>query len=308
MNLELNEMNAVVRGKKEEEFIADFEKKFDNSIAEIAQKACAKKSGKFVIAITGPSSSGKTTFSGKLAGEFSKLGMISEIVSLDNFYLNADQIPINESGEPDLESVYALDLEEIKRFFEELFLCRKSKMPIFDFQKRGRSRKQIPIKFGEGTVVIVEGIHGLNEEVTKFIPQDNLYQIYISVKKGFCLQGKELFDKRQVRLFRRLVRDFHYRGTAAKDTFNMWPSVIEGDIKNIKPFQKNADVFLDTSFPYDLGVLKEELSIVLSGLLEDKKYERKVKSILERFENVEAISPAVVPETSILREFIGKKN
>ncbi|MBQ0111144.1 MAG: hypothetical protein KBS41_04390 [Oscillospiraceae bacterium] len=245
-----------------------------------------------------------------LQKELSRKGMQSDIISLDDFYGGDAKPPLNSKGEPDFEAVEALDLKKMRECFESFVKCGKTEIPQFDFINHVRSDKVKTIDLPPDGVLIVEGLHALNPAVTDCLPQKNLYKIYVSVSNSiYDSQNKEerLLDSRDMRLIRRLSRDSYYRNSDAVNTLRLWKGVVEGEKKYINEFKKFADMRLSTFHPYEVCVFKKTVENMLKDLPEGTpKYNtaKRIEGVLKQFESIDA---SLVPDSSLLCEFIEKR-
>ncbi len=264
----------------------------------IEQKDCR------ILLLAGPSGSGKTTSAHILEEGFKENGVDAEVVSLDNFYLNIDQMPLDENGKPDFETVYSLNIPEIHKCFEELLTREKTTIPIFDFAAKGVNEyREIDIE--NHGILIIEGLHAINPILTDNLPTGSWLSVYISPQCSvFGTDGEEILDSKGLRLARRMSRDYLYRNTSAAGTLNLWTSVISGEQKYLYPFKEGAYIKLKTFHSFEPCVFK---SIILK-LLEDlnpnvENYDEamKLKNALEGFYS---LSQDIVPENSLIREFI----
>lgn len=276
----------------------------EKKIAYIADMIHERKDVKIVL-IAGPSSSGKTTFSKRLGIQLRVNGLIPIPISLDDYFVDRERTPKDEFGEYDFESIYALDLELFNKHLNDLMDGKEIEIPTFNFKTGSREwngeKKILP----HNGVLVVEGIHGLNELLTSSIPKENKFKIYISALTQLNLDDHNRIATTDLRMIRRLVRDFLSRGYGGEKTLTMWPSVRRGEEKNIFVFQEQADVMFNSALAYELCVLKKFALEELSKIDADSSvyYDAwKLKSFLNFFKEVDV---SMVPENSILREFIG---
>ena len=285
------------------EFIADAEKTYDDTLKNLAETILADRAKKIVL-IAGPSGSGKTTTAHILRDKLVCKGVFAEVVSLDHFYLAADKMPRLSTGAPDFESVYSLDIPEIHKCFDEVIKTGKTDIPTFDFlaKKRDETLHKIDVKNG---ILIVEGLHGLNPVLTDRLDKNSILKVYISANESvFDDDGNKVLSSRQIRLARRMSRDFIYRDTSATETLRLWTSVVAGEEKYLYPFKDSADIKLVTFHSFEPCVFKDIIINLLCNLPKDTdnyNYVMKTKKGLERFVSLEI---DMVPETSLIREFI----
>lgn len=257
-----------------------------------------------VILIAGPSSSGKTTFANRLCLHLRINHIEPIVISLDDYYVNDDRMPVDENGEMDFECVESIDYELFNEHLSRLTKGESVEMPRYDFNIR-RSVKGKTISLGEGQILIVEGIHALNEILTSKVEKKNKYKIYLSALTSLCLDEYNAFSPTDNRLLRRMVRDVSYRNTPAEKTFKLWKSVRRGEQKYIFPFESEADEVFNSSLVYELSVLKEPAIKLLDTIGEDSEYYSKAVRLKELLSYFEKMEPDCIPPTSIIREFIG---
>jgi uridine kinase len=276
----------------------------EKKIAYIADMINDRKETKLVL-IAGPSSSGKTTFARRLGIQLQANGLIPIPISLDDYFVDRDKTPKDENGEYDFESIFALDLELFNKHLELILKGEEVNIPTFNFKSGTREWNGEKIKLPDNGVLIIEGIHGLNEMLTASIPKENKFKIYISALTQLNLDNHNRIATTDVRILRRIVRDYLSRGYGGEQTLKMWPSIRRGEEKNIFVFQEEADVMFNSTLVYELCVLKkfalEELNKI--GPESPAYYEAlRLRSFLNFFKEVDT---KYVPDISILREFIG---
>ena len=277
----------------------------EKKIAQIADIISKNVTKKRIILMAGPSSSGKTTFAKRLTIQLLANGIKPEIISLDNYYLSRNQIPKDEEGKLDFESLNALDLELIQKHLKMLLNGKSITVPKYDFKTGQRKKDGTNIKIDKNQIVIIEGIHGMNEKLTSNISKDEKFKIYISALTQLNLDYVNRIPTSTVRLIRRIVRDNQFRAYSAKQTINQWPSVRSGEEKHIFPFQEEADIMFNSSLVYELAVLKGFIEPLLKQIEDSEEVYTEAKKLLHFISNFVYISPEHVPFTSILREFIG---
>lgn len=263
------------------------------------------RKGVKVVLISGPSSSGKTTFSKRLGVQLRVNGLIPVPISLDDYFLNRDETPRDEKGNYDFESINALDLKLFNENLRDLMDGKEVLLPKFDFKNGAREWNSSKIKLPNKGIIIIEGIHGLNELLTQSIPKNKKFKIYISALTQLNLDNHNRISTTDVRMIRRLVRDYLSRGYGGEQTLKMWDSVRRGEEKNIFVFQEEADVMFNSTLVYELCILKKYAILELNKIEHDSDvYSESIrlKSFLNFFKEVEG---KFVPENSILREFIG---
>lgn len=298
----VKEINSSIKNGAKD-FILSCEERYHGEIRELAEEV--QKGNKKIIMIAGPSGSGKTTTAHILRDYLRESGINTFVVSLDDFYLSSDQAPLDSEGKPDFETVYSLDIPEIKRCFSTLLEVGECELPRFDFLLRKRSDKRHTVTAHDGEMLIVEGLHALNPLLTENLPADKLFKVYISVNESVCDEnGSVVLSSRQMRLIRRMSRDDIYRGTSPTETFLMWESVIKGEEKYLYCFKPTADRQITTLHRYEPCVFRDRVLGLLSEIspdTEDYYYIENTRNGLMKFEGIEE---ELVPQDSLLREFI----
>ena len=298
------DLNNLTRSGEIREFIRVNEALVDMKINSIAEQIIKK--GSRLVLIAGPSSSGKTTFCNRLAIALRVHGKKPVKLSLDDYYLDRDKVPLDENGKPDLECVEALDTPLINRQLKLILKGEEVDMPTFDFVTQKRSDKTHKIKVDTDAPILIEGIHGLNDKLTGSIPASEKFKIYISSLTNINLDDHDRIRTTDARLIRRLVRDKAFRGTPVGDTLSMWDSVRRGEDRYIFPFQEQADAMINSSLVYELAVMKKYIFDELVKITpDDPNYSR--SRHLVKFLNyvVSADVEDEIPLNSLLREFVG---
>jgi uridine kinase len=303
----VGELNARIANRGIRDYIRIAEAFQGRKLAEIAEKIYNQRDSIKVILIAGPSSSGKTTSAKRLAIELMVMGIKPLAISLDDYYVGTDQTPRDEKGEPDYECLEALDVPFLNRQLLALLGGEEITLPVYDF-KAGR-RKETggrKISMDRRTMLIVEGIHGLNEGLTPEIKRESKFKLYVSALTQLNLDDHNRIPTSENRLLRRMVRDYQFRGKDAAGTIKMWPSVQQGERKHIFPFQNSADVAFNSALDYELAVLKFYADPLLRAVNPCCPEYAEAARLLSFLENFAPIPPQYVPGTSILREFIGE--
>jgi uridine kinase len=298
-------LNRVNASKGIKEYIRIAETLQDKKIAAIADAVAARSDTVKVVLIAGPSSSGKTTTSKKLAIQLKVMGLDPITISLDDYFVDRTKTPVDEKGEPDFECLEALDVELLNEQLLALFRNEEVELPIYDFKSGSRRNVGRKIKLGPRSILIMEGIHGLNERLTPRIPREQKFKIYVSALTQLNLDDHNRVSTTDNRLLRRLVRDYNFRGHSAQQTLKMWPSVQAGERKHIFPYQNSADAAFNSALDYELGVLKvyaEPLLRTVKPGCPEYSEARRMQAFLDYFTPIPAQS---VPGDSLLREFIG---
>lgn len=301
------DVNRMIQEGKLREFIRVNEALHDKSLSYIADEITSR--GAKVVMIFGPSSSGKTTFANRLAVHLRVLGRQPRLISLDDFYLDRSILPLEKDGKPDLESIDALDVPLLTESLEALLSGEKVEMPQFDFQISARSPETHPLQMGPDDILLVEGIHGMNDRITSEIPEQLMYGIYVSALSCINLDDHNRIRTTDVRLLRRIVRDVKMRNTSPEKTIDMWPKVRAGEERWIFPYQERADVMFNTSLHYELPVLKTiayEMLLAIPQRAPEYLAAHRLLKNLNYFLPVDGKVMDEIPPLSILREFVGE--
>ncbi len=299
---------AKMNRHSEEGTVVDFvnmcETKHNDMLAELGLIIKNDINNIRLICIAGPSSSGKTTFSHRLRIELMARGIKPVKISMDDYYLNRDQAPIDEYGQADLEHVDALDVELFNKNLLALIQGQEVELPVFDF-KLGKRLKGKKIKVASNEPIIIEGIHALNEKLTHSIPKHQKFKIYISPTTQINIDNHNPINSSDLRLLRRVVRDAKYRKTLPENTFAMWASVRRGEFKWIYPFQEQSDYVFNSELTYELGVMKKYALPVLEVIDKNSEYFIPANRLVKFLKYFKDIDEKYVPSNSLLREFIG---
>ncbi|KXS50064.1 MAG: uridine kinase [Halanaerobium sp. 4-GBenrich] len=299
------ELNQCIEANEYNELIRIAEALHEKKIAEIADRIKSGMPRNKIILIAGPSSSGKTTFTHRLSTQLKINGLRPVQISGDNYFVNRENTPLDENGEPDFESIEAINLELFNNHLLQLIQGEEVELPKFNFEKGIRENSGKFLKLDDDQPILIEGIHGLNDIMTEVIPQDLKFKIYISALTQLNIDCHNRIPTTDTRLIRRVVRDNQYRGLSAADTLNLWQSVRRGEEENIFPYQENADVMFNSALIYELSVLKNYVEPLLKQIDKTNKNYHQAQRLLEILSNFKAIPDNEVPFTSILREFTG---
>ncbi len=276
----------------------------EKKIIKIAEEIASREGVKLVL-LAGPSSSGKTTSCKRLSIQLAVNGLKPLQISLDDYFVDRERTPKDENGEYDYESIYALDLDLINEQFNALFRGEEVELPKYDFQA-GRSKKSGKrLKMEPNNVLVVEGIHALNPELTSHIPDEQIFRVYASALTTILLDNHNYIPTTDNRLLRRIIRDYKYRGVSAQDTIHRWPSVRAGENKWIFPYQENADAMLNTAMLYELAVIKVQAEPLLQQVPENCEEYAEAYRLLKFLKYFKGIPYNNLPPTSLLREFLG---
>ena len=276
----------------------------EKRIAEIAGEIAARPEIKFIL-IAGPSSSGKTTFSHRLSIQLRANGLVPHPIAVDNYFVEREETPRDENGNYDFECLGAVDVELFNTQMQELLAGKEVVIPTFNFLKGSKEYNSKPKKLGENDVLVFEGIHCLNPKLTESLSDENKYKIYISALTQLNVDEHNQIPTTDGRLLRRIVRDARTRGSSAKRTIGMWPSVRRGEEQNIFPYQEEADVMFNSALIYELAVLKPYVEALLFGIEHDCPEYVEAKRLLKFLDYFVGIGSENVPMNSLLREFIG---
>lgn len=277
----------------------------EKSYSQIADRIV--KRGSRIIMLAGPSSSGKTTSAHRLYTHLRVLGQSPVLVSLDNYYIDRDKLLPDENGEVDLEHIDTIDVAQIRADLELLIAGERVDLPIFDFKTGKRSTSSLNVQIGPNEPLIIEGIHGLNPALlSDAMPADSVFRLYVSALTALNLDDHNRIPTTEIRMLRRIVRDYETRGASVEKTLSMWQSVRAGEEKWIFPYQEQADAFLNTALVYEPALLKKHIFPLLLEIDESCEYYMMVK-YLKKFLNYFAVADIEdeIPPTSVLREFIG---
>nr|WP_277998967.1 nucleoside kinase [Moorella sulfitireducens] len=277
----------------------------EKKIANIADKIYASKDKIKIVLIAGPSSSGKTTFAKRLSIQLRVLGLKPYPLSLDDYFVDRERTPRDENGNYDFESIRALDLELFNRHLTSFLNGEEVEMPQFNFCTGLREWNGRKYKMEKDSVLVIEGIHGLNEILTSSVPRENKYKIYISALTQLNIDNHNRIPTTDGRLIRRIVRDYLYRGRDAETTILTWPQVRAGEEKNIFPFQEEADVMFNSELVYEMCVLKKYAVPLLQEINPGSPAYPEAKRLLTFLSYFLEADENVIPKNSIIREFIG---
>ena len=276
----------------------------EKKIAKIAEDIANRKGVKLVL-LAGPSSSGKTTSCKRLSIQLAVNGLKPLQISLDDYFVDREKTPKDANGEYDYESIYALDLQLINDQFNALFRGEEVELPKYDFQTGESKKSGKKLKMNDNNVLVVEGIHALNPELTAQIPNEQIFRVYASALTTILLDNHNYIPTTDNRLLRRIIRDYKYRGVSAQETIHRWPSVRAGENKWIFPFQENADAMLNTAMLYELAVIKTQAEPLLQQVPENCEEYAEAYRLLKFLKYFKGIPYNNLPPTSLLREFLG---
>ncbi len=276
----------------------------EKKLAKIAEEIASRKGVKLVL-LAGPSSSGKTTSCKRLSIQLAVNGLKPLQISLDDYFVDRDKTPKDENGEFDFESIYALNLDLLNEQFNALFRGEEVELPKYDFPSGKSVKSGKMLKLEPNNVLVVEGIHALNPELTAHVPEEQIFRVYASALTTILLDNHNYIPTTDNRLLRRIIRDYKYRGVSAQETIHRWPSVRAGENKWIFPFQENADAMLNTAMLYELSVLKMQAEPLLQQVPENCEEFAEAYRLLKFLKYFKGIPYNNLPPTSLLREFLG---
>lgn len=275
----------------------------EGKIGKIAENIA--KQQKKIVMIAGPSSSGKTTFSHRLSIELMVQGLKPHPIAADDYFKDREHTPKDENGEYDFECLEAIDVEQFNKDMTDLLAGKEVKMPSFNFKTGKREYKGKTLKLGDEDILVIEGIHGLNDKFSASLPKESKFKIYISALTQLNIDDHNRIHTTDLRLLRRMVRDARTRGSSAEDTLARWASVRRGEEKNIFPFQEGADEMFDSSLVYELAVLKQYAEPLLFGIPTDSPYYSEANRLLKFLDYFLNMPSDNVPKNSLVKEFIG---
>ncbi|WP_334600922.1 nucleoside kinase [Lawsonibacter sp. JLR.KK007] len=298
------ELNTAISQGGATPLILAHEAMMEKKIGDIAAEIAGRKEVRFVM-IAGPSSSGKTTFSHRLSTQLRACGLRPHAIATDNYFKNREDTPRDEKGNYDFEGLGAMDVEQFNQDMVRLLKGETVEIPSYNFKKGAREYNGNYLTLEEGDVLVIEGIHCLNDQFTHSLPKESKYRIYISCLTTLNIDGHNRIPTTDVRLLRRIERDARTRGYSAQATIKMWPSVRRGEEENIFPFQDSADVIFNSALIYETALLKPYVQPLLFGVPRDSEEYIEAKRLLKFLNYFLPIPADNVPKTSLMREFVG---
>ena len=276
----------------------------EKKIAQIASDIASREAVRMVL-IAGPSSSGKTTTCKRLSVQLVTNGIKPVMISLDDYFIDREKTPRDEKGDYDYESIYALNLPLLNAQLTALFAGEEVELPRYNFQAGKSEMSGKRLKLDKNTVLVVEGIHALNPELTSQIPDEQKYKVYASALTTIMLDHHNYIPTTDNRLLRRIIRDYKYRGVSAQETIRRWPSVRAGENKWIFPYQENADAMFNTAMLFEFGVLRSQAEPLLELVPENCDEHSEAYRLLKFLKYMTPLPDSDIPPTSLLREFLG---
>ena len=303
----VGELNQAVDQNRAADLINVAEALHEKYIARISDEITRRyhAGGARVVLVSGPSSSGKTTTTKRLSVQLMTNLLKPVTISLDNYFVNRDKTPRDEKGDYDYESLYALDIKQFNSDLNNILDGKEVELPEYSFELGKRLYKGNKVKLGDSGILLIEGIHGLNPDLTPHIPEHQKFRIYVSALTTLSIDDHNWVPTTDNRLLRRMIRDFKYRGTTPLDTIRRWPSVRAGEEKWIFPYQENADAMFNSSLLFELGVMKDYAEDILRHVYTDVPEYATAYRLRKFLSYFHSISTEVVPPTSLLREFLG---
>ena len=297
-------LNKKIRENKIDDYILLDEALHEKKIANIAD-SIVKRSNVKVVLIAGPSSSGKTTFAQRLGIQMRLNGLKPVTISVDNYFVEREDTPKDENGNYDFESIEAIDLELFNTHLKKLLNGEEIDMPTFNFSLGHKEYNGKKLKLEDDNILVIEGIHCLNDRLTYDIPKEQKFKVYISALTVLNIDYHNRISTTDTRLIRRIVRDNQFRGYSALHTLKMWYSVNRGERKHIFPYQEEADAMFNSSLIYELAILKDYAVPLLKEIDNSVPEYSEARRLLTMLSFFESIETDVIPKTSLLREFVG---
>lgn len=306
MNLNnVGEFNQACKSNRSFNLIKVSEALHEKKVASIADMITQREEKVRFVLVSGPSSSGKTTFSKRLSIQLMVSGLKPQVISLDNYFVNRDETPRDENGDWDFEHLHALDLELFNTQLSQLLNGEEVEVPFFNFEDGRRYFKGEKLKLESDTILILEGIHALNPELIPNIPSNTTFKIYVSALTTISIDNHNWIPTTDVRLLRRIIRDYRFRNYSARETISRWPSVRRGEEKWIFPYQENADIMFNSALLFELAVLKKHAEPILAEVPKYCEEYTEAHRMIKFLNYFISIPEKEIPPTSLLREFVG---
>lgn len=281
------------------------EDELEKSVEQTADAIRKAGKGRQIVLLSGPSASGKTTFAAKICGVLARFGREAKRVSIDDFYKGLSEIPRNEDGTYDMESISGLDVELVQKCLTELLETGFSRFPIFDFEAQERSDRWNDMTLSEDGILVIEGIYALCPVLSETLPGENLFRLSVRPETNYDLGGEPFMPPQTIRLMRRMIRDEKFRNWPAEKTLAQWASVREGEHIYVNPYRDTSGLFVDTSMDFEPALYGRILYPMLKNIEEKSPYFSVAEELLEKLSVFEPLSAEILPENSILHEFIG---
>jgi len=303
----VGELNMAVERRESAMLINVAEALHEKYISRIADEITARfhAGGARVVLIAGPSSSGKTTFTKRLAVQLLTNLLRPEMISLDDYFINRVNTPLDADGDYDFESLYALDLPTFNRDLNALVRGEEVEIPYYNFERGEREYRGHRLRLGKDSLLLIEGIHGLNPELTAQVEEQMKFRVYVSALTTLAIDDHNWVSTTDNRMLRRIIRDYKYRGVSATETIRRWPSVRRGEERWIFPYQDNADAMFNSSLLFELSVMKDYAGALLRSVPHDIAEYSEASRLLKFLSYFTPLEPSAIPPTSLLREFLG---
>ena len=303
----VGELNDTVERRRAADLVNVTEALHEKALARISDEITRRyhEGGARVVLIAGPSSSGKTTTTKRLGIQLMTNLLKPQLISLDNYFINRELTPRDETGDYDYESLYALDLEQFNRDLNAILAGEEVELPTYNFELGRRQYKGQRLRLDEGSILLIEGIHGLNPALTAQVEERMKFRVYVSALTTITIDNHNWIPTTDNRLLRRIIRDHKHRGTSAIETIRRWPSVRRGEEKWIFPYQENADATFNSSLLYELAVMRDFAEPILKKVPHDVVEYSEAYRLLKFLSYFEPIELRMIPSTSLLREFLG---
>lgn len=299
--LEISDVNAALADGVA--YINACEAVYDERVRAVADDI--EQSAAAIVMVSGPSASGKTTSAHKLEREMRRRGHGATVVSLDNYFKKLTDYPRHDDGSYDMEHIDTLDVERVNTDLKQLIETGCCAIPVYDFLAGDRSDAALHIRAGDGDILIIEGIHALNPQLTQLVPDDNKFGVYAGLRTEYGVGGQRAVATWDLRITRRMVRDYYFRGRSVQNTLAVWPRLRDGEEIWIKPFKAEANVLLDTSFPYEPAVFSPILQLLAEDPREGGEHRKAFEQLAGLFTRFVSVEAELVPKNSMLREFLG---
>lgn len=300
----VEELNELLKSDPKTVVMAA-EDELEKSVEQTANTIRKAGKGRQIVLLSGPSASGKTTFAAKICGALERFGREAKRVSIDDFYKGLSGIPRNEDGTYDMESISGLDVELVRKCLTELLKTGFSCFPIFDFEAQERSDRWNDMTLSENGILVIEGIYALCPILSETLPGENLFRLSVRPETNYDLGGELFMPPQTIRLMRRMIRDEKFRNWSAEKTLAQWASVREGEHIYVNPYRDTSELFVDTSMDFEPALYGRILYPMLEKIEENSPYFSAAKELLEKLSVFEPLSAEILPENSILHEFIG---
>lgn len=299
----VSDVNRIVAEASIRDLIKKNDIMVDNEVFDIAKKVV--EAGKRIVLIAGPSSSGKTTTSKKMSLYLSSLGCSAHAISLDDFFVNRDETPLDENGKRDYECLESIDVKLFNQVLKDLLDGKSVVIPTYNFLSGEKEYKREPLTIGEADILVIEGLHALNPRLLELSDESVIFKVYISPLTPLNVDRHNYVSTTDNRLIRRIVRDYRTRGRSAEASLATWSSVRAGEEKHIFPYTDTADAIVNTAYVYELGVLKVYVEPLLYNISMDSEFYYEARRLLDNLKSIYPIPSEYVDEDNLLREFIG---